>query len=750
MRGRCSDGASRRSAHELDPAPRRTVEAGVRRVVPFILAAFALLPGVAAAKSNDSLAPPDAPPHWLPPEPWVYNHWIPYDEGRLYALLHITREQLWQQLRDDHRNIAQLAARHGWRDPARLADALVAPWRGHVTAARLAILRGRAVRTITQGHLSQHLFFHSLHQFAIPSRAPRIFGMSDQGFRDVRRTLELSPLTIARLHGRSPARVEALSVAALRDRARAGVRGQAITARQARILLRRQITQLPRWLGQARYNGPPKTHRGLLVALPHDYATNPSVSADGSHVVYEQYRQKLPVALRLGEIAVVSRDLRSGRDTLVSRPAAPRADEPLDPRSAYNATVSGNGRFVAYESSPGNVNFAKRYGRIGVQLADATRGRTTRIDHPPRGEDLSQSAYNPQLAADGRHVAFQAVRGAGTAQVFVCDLHTGARRLASGGLRAPRGTITSIYEPRLSADGRFVAFTAVTSPATGGAGRTTSRVVLRDLRAHTSTTVSDGAPGFASDPTLSADGRLVAFTAGTARPQLYLRDQAEGATKAVTSPDAGAVVDPQLSQDGRVLAYTVVRGDRSHVEVRHLDSGAVERVASAKGSVTDPSLSAAGGVLAFTSDAPDLAPSKTDRSRAVFARDLRAGTTTLVSAPSKPLAAPPKGAPPTAAAPAALQPVAGGNLAAPRISILDNAFVRGREAPRFIVRPGTIVTWRWRSQSSHNVTVRSGPQRFRSPTRSRGVFARRLTRAGTYRIVCTLHSPGMGMTVVVR
>jgi Tol biopolymer transport system component len=726
----------------------------VRRIVPvlaLLAAAAALLPTAAAAKSNDSLAPPDAPPHWLPPEAWVYNHWIPYDEGRLYALLHITREQLWQQLRDDHRNIAQLAARHGWRDPGRLADALVAPWRGHVTAARLAILRGRAVRTITQGHLSQHLFFHSLHQFAIPSRAPRIFGMSDQGFRDVRRTLELSPLTIARLHGRSPARVEALSVAALRDRARAGVRGHAITARQARILLRRQVTQLPRWLGQARYNGPPKTHRGLLVALPHDYATNPSVSADGTHVVYEQYRQKLPVALRLGEIAVVSRDLRSGRDTLVSRPAAPRADEPLDPRSAYNATVSGDGRFVAYESSPGNVNFAKRYGRIGVHLADATRGRTTRIDHPPRGEDLSQSAYNPQLAADGRHLAFQAVRDAGTAQVFVCDLHTGRPALASAGLpRAPRGAVTSIYEPRISADGRFVAFTAVTSRASSGPGATSSRVVLRDLQAHTSTTVSDGAPGFASDPTLSADGRLVAFTAGERVPRLYLYDGAARTARTITTPDAGAVVDPQLSADGKALAYTIVRGARSHIEVRHLDSGAVEQVASEKGSVTDPSLSADGGVLAFTSDAPDLSPTKTDRSRAVFARDLRAGTTTLVSAPSKPLAAPPKGAPPTSVAPAALRPAAPGTLAAPQVSILDNAFVRVRQDPRLTVGRGTVVTWRWRSQSSHNVTVRSGPERFRSPTRSRGVFAHRLIRAGTYRIVCTLHSPGMGMTVVVR
>ena len=90
------------------------------------------------------------------------------------------------------------ATRAGWRTRSSR--------RGEGTSARRAwrCCAAARVRTITQGHLSQHLFFHSLHQFAIPSRAPQIFGMSDQAFRDVRRTLELSPLTIARLHGRSP------------------------------------------------------------------------------------------------------------------------------------------------------------------------------------------------------------------------------------------------------------------------------------------------------------------------------------------------------------------------------------------------------------------------------------------------------------------------------------------------------------------------------------------------------------------
>src|SRR3954447_7216548 len=110
-------------------------------------------------RSPDSDAPAHAPAHWLPPQAWVYNHWLPYDEARLYRLLGITRVGLWAQLRDDRRTLAELAARHGWRDPRRLAAALAARGRERVGARRAAELEARALRTITQGHLAQHLFF---------------------------------------------------------------------------------------------------------------------------------------------------------------------------------------------------------------------------------------------------------------------------------------------------------------------------------------------------------------------------------------------------------------------------------------------------------------------------------------------------------------------------------------------------------------------------------------------------------------
>jgi plastocyanin len=104
-----------------------------------------------------------------------------------------------------------------------------------------------------------------------------------------------------------------------------------------------------------------------------------------------------------------------------------------------------------------------------------------------------------------------------------------------------------------------------------------------------------------------------------------------------------------------------------------------------------------------------------------------------------------------AAAAAGALAAPGAVAATPSVVVRDNEFSRvGRARPTVVVAPGTVVTWRWASRQSHNVTVRSGPDRFRSATQSAGTFRRRLAQAGTYRIGCTLHAPGMRMRVVVR
>ena len=706
-------------------------------------------------RSPDSDAPTTAPAHWLPPEAWVYNHWLPYDETRLYRLLGITRVGLWEQLRDDRRTLAELAARHGWPDPRRLADALVAPEAGRVAAARLATLRDRALQTITQGHLAQHLFFHSLHQFGIASEAPSIFGVNDMEFRRLRRA-ELSPLQIARLHGRSPGEVEARSIAVLRERADTGVRGGATPRAQADRLLSRQISQLPRWLDQARYNGPPPTYRGALVALPRDYASNPAISADGRHVAYEAYRQKLPLAVKLGEIAAMRADLATGRSVIVSRlPRAGRTGP--DPISAYNAGISADGRRIVFESSRGNQNFAKRYGRIGVLLAVDRRVRG--VDRRVRGVPDSQSAYNPVISADGSRIAYQAVRG-GRTVILVADAR-GRTRTAVRGARVGGGRFADPYEPGLSADGAKLVYTLATGPV-GAPATARSQVLVRDLARGTTTVASPRtAGGFSADPAISPDGRYVAFTSddpalGARRGQarLFLRDLHAGRTRPIrTGP--GQVVDPVVSRGARVVAFTARDGARSQVMAWTRATGAVRLVsraeAAANDAADDPSISADGRRVAFASTATNLDARKADDSRAIYVRDRVAGTTRLVS---DPLAAYPAGAvkppavkPAPSPAPAASAPEAVGR---DDVLVVDNAFVHGTERPTLTIGTGTKLTWRWRSRESHSLTVRAGPERFAAPAQTGVDYSHRFTAPGTYQLACALHAPGMRMTVVVR
>jgi plastocyanin len=96
-----------------------------------------------------------------------------------------------------------------------------------------------------------------------------------------------------------------------------------------------------------------------------------------------------------------------------------------------------------------------------------------------------------------------------------------------------------------------------------------------------------------------------------------------------------------------------------------------------------------------------------------------------------------------------------GAMAAPSLSagksvkIGDNFFVKNGGAT-VTVKKGTSVTWKWTGHNPHNVTVTSGPKKFASKTQTTGSFSHKFTKAGTYKILCTIHGPVMSMKVVVK
>ena len=82
------------------------------------------------------------------------------------------------------------------------------------------------------------------------------------------------------------------------------------------------------------------------------------------------------------------------------------------------------------------------------------------------------------------------------------------------------------------------------------------------------------------------------------------------------------------------------------------------------------------------------------------------------------------------------------------IKIGDNYFVRSSGVPVITVTRNTRVTWRWTGDSLHDVRVSSGPVKFKSKVQTSGTYSRTMRRAGTYTIVCRVHS-GMKMRLRV-
>ena len=94
--------------------------------------------------------------------------------------------------------------------------------------------------------------------------------------------------------------------------------------------------------------------------------------------------------------------------------------------------------------------------------------------------------------------------------------------------------------------------------------------------------------------------------------------------------------------------------------------------------------------------------------------------------------------------------VAGPALSKTKSVEVDDDYFVHEGAPRTVtVHKGDKVEWEWEGSNPHNVTVTKGPVKFHSRTQSSGSYAKKLTRRGTYKIVCTIHAP-MKMTLKVR
>ncbi len=311
---------------------------------------------------------------------------------------------------------------------------------------------------------------------------------------------------------------------------------------------------------------------------------------------------------------------RSGTPPAVLLPPPPGTTTLVSPRrgggfangGSSEPSISENGRWVAFTSVATNLVAAGAATppSPAVFIRDRTTG-TTILVPPPSGVTGGGSAGEPSISADGNVVAFsyQAPVGAvllvsGRA-IYAWDRRTGRTDLVS---RTTKGQAAgNSSAPSVSSNGRYVAYTSQ-SPSISLLDTGTNPDVFRYDRSTQRTVLVSAGPGGRSaggssiSPSISADGNLVAFVSD--------------AGDAIVAEDTGA-------------------GDQ--VYVRDIRGRVTERISGppgggpADGAAEGPSISANGRYVAFESAASNLVAGDDGRFTDVFRRDRRTGTTELVS-----------------------------------------------------------------------------------------------------------------------
>jgi Tol biopolymer transport system component len=365
-------------------------------------------------------------------------------------------------------------------------------------------------------------------------------------------------------------------------------------------------------------------------------SNNPAISADGRYVAFDSTADDLSPDddNTFGNVFV--RDLLMNTTTLVSRangPTGAAADS-----NSSSPSISADGRYVAFHSDADDLSPDDNNAVTNVFVRDTLLGTTTLVSRAngPAGAAGDGSSSVAAISGDGRYVVFQSEADNLSADdnnaltnVFVRDLMTGTTTLVNRADGAGgAGSNKNSDDPSISADGRFVVFES-TATNLGPATDSFQKLFERDLQMNTTTLVSrangvDGAPGDDDSYTygfvVSGDGRYVAVESkannlssddNDAFESVYRRDVRGGpphcsdVTQTVVREDPSAVALTCTDDDGDPVTRTIVTGPS------HGSTGAVDQAAGTVGYTPNPGYTGPDSFSFQASDASGSSPVST-------------------------------------------------------------------------------------------------------------------------------------------
>ena len=302
----------------------------------------------------------------------------------------------------------------------------------------------------------------------------------------------------------------------------------------------------------------------------------PAISADGRYVAFQSFASNLAVGDTNGASDVFVRDLVAGTTQRVSV----RTDGGQANGGSYVPAISTDGGSVAFHSHATNLVAGDTNDEVDVFVRDLAAGTTRRVSVRTGGGQANSDSYFPAISGDGRYVAFQSSAANLVADdtndkvdVYVRDRVAGTTSRVSVGRGGRQSRGNSQY-PAISADGRYVAFASFAGNLAPGDTNHVQDVFVRNLVAEKTRRVSVGPDGQQADhgshsATIAANGRRVAFTSDATNlvtgdtndlPDVFVRDWRAGTTRLVSVDSNGLQANgysanPAISADGRYVAF---------------------------------------------------------------------------------------------------------------------------------------------------------------------------------------------------
>lgn len=385
---------------------------------------------------------------------------------------------------------------------------------------------------------------------------------------------------------------------------------------------------------------------GVNGAVSSSSSTDPVLSGDGRFVVFESWSDNLVPGDTNGWQDVFRFDRQTG-DML--RASVSTGGGQSNQRSDDPA-VSGDGQWIAFASGA-NLDPADTGLDHDIYLHDTATTTTFWVSRGMGGVEPDNSSDAPVVSGDGRFVAFESWAGNlvpgdtnNHVDIFVYEIATGLVErvsVASDGSQAVQG---DSRVPDISADSRFVAFTSqATNLVPGGdLNGGDPDVFVHDRLTGQTTLVSldqngnQPVPGWAQLPSISYDGRHVAyqdfsgiFLPGTMfqQGQILVHDRLLKQTTIASADSAGTPGNDcsygcSISDDGRFVTFASDATNLIPLDTNGEDDvflhdrllGTTRRVSETAAGVGGnqesrfPGISADGRVVAFYSGTTNLVP----------------------------------------------------------------------------------------------------------------------------------------------